>query len=185
MNRRSIFLAIAVIQSAAMPLAAQHLAPQYASVTFPAAPLHPVGSAAALAPSHDSFRATLVHYGKWLTAAGAVALTVFAAKENQQSQRHWNSLLTICRASQDACLLAPDGTYIRPDAEALYQLSRHHASRANQWLFAAQAALFTTTALFIIDLNPGSGGPDNIPYPSEMRVGSVNGGTGVEMRLAF
>lgn len=183
MNRRSIFLAIAVIQLGAMPLAAQHLAPQYASATFPAAP--PVGSAAALAPSHDSFRATLVHYGKWLTAAGAVALTVFAAKENQQSQRQWSALLAICRSAQDACLLAPDGTYIRPDAEALYQLSRHHASKANQWLFAAQAALFTTTALFIIDLNPGSGGPDNIPYPSEMRVGSVSGGTGVEMRVAF
>jgi hypothetical protein len=183
MKRRSIFLAIVLAQPGALPLAAQHLAPQYAEAAWPSSP--PVGSAAALAPSHDSFRASLVHYGKWLTAAGAVALTVFAAKENQQSQRQWNSLLAICRSAQDACLLRPDGTYIRSDAEALYQLSRAHASKANQWLFAAQATLFATTALFIIDLNPGGGGPDNIPYPSEMRVGSVSGGTGVEMRLAF
>ena len=127
MNRRSIFLAMVAVQPAAMPLAAQHLAPQYAAAS-PSSP--PVGSAAALAPSHDSFRATLVHYGKWLTAAGAVALTVFAAKENQQAQRQWNALLAVCRTSQDACLLAPDGTYIRSDAEALYQVSRHHASKA-------------------------------------------------------
>lgn len=185
MKRRSIFLAIVLVQRA-VPLAAQQLAPQYAAVASPLVPPPPpVGSAAALAPSHGSFRGTVVHYGKWLTAAGAVALTVFAANENQQSQRQWNALLTICRSSQDACQLAPDGTYIRRDAEALYQLSRAHASRANQWLFAAQATLFATTALFIIDLNPGGGGPDNIPYPSEMRVGSVNGGAGVEMRLAF
>ncbi len=183
MKRRSIFLAIVVVQPGAMPLAAQHLAPQYAAAASPPAP--PVGSAAALAPSHDSFRATLVHYGKWFTAAGAVALTVLAAQENQQSQRQWNALLAICRTSQDACLLSPDGTYVRTDAEALYQLSRVHASKANQWLFAAQATLFATTALFIIDLNPGGGGPDNIPYPSEMRVGAVGTGTGVEMRLAF
>jgi len=180
MKRRSIVLAMLAVQAGAMPLAAQHLPPQYAAAASP-----PVGSAAALAPSHDSFRATLVHYGKWLTAAGAVALTVFAAQENQQSQRQWDALLEICRSSQTACQLAPDGTYARPDAEALFQLSRHHDRKANQWLVAAQATLFATTALFIIDLNPGGGGPDNIPYPSEMRVGSVSGGTGLEMRLAF
>lgn len=161
-----------------MPLTAQRLAPPQFAAAPADAPVRP------MAPSHDTFRSTLVHYGKWLTAAGTVALTVLAAQENQESQRQWNALLAICRSSRDACVLGPNGTYVRGDAEALYQLSRKHDRKANQWLFAAQAALFTTTALFIIDLNPGQG-PDNIPYPSEIRVGSLSNGTGVEMRLAF
>ena len=161
-----------------MPLTAQRLAaPQFAAASTGA-------SVRPMAPSHDTFRSTLVHYGKWLTAAGTVALTALAAQENQQSQRQWNALLTICRSSRDACLVGPNGKYVRSDAEALYQLSRQHDRKANEWLFAAQAALFTTTALFIIDLHPGQG-PDNIPYPSEIRVGSLSTGTGVEMRLAF
>ena len=127
-----------------MPLTAQRLtAPQFAAASTGA-------SVRPMAPSHDTFRSTLVHYGKWLTAAGTVALTVLAAQENQQSQREWNALLTICRSSRDACLVGPNGTYVRGDAEALYQLSRKHDRKANQWLFAAQAALFTTTAIATI-----------------------------------
>lgn len=179
MKRAAIVLALLL---AALPgLSAQRLAPQYASVSAEQPP-----PAAVMAGSHGSFRGTLVHYGKWLTAAGAVALTYFAAQEHQQSRRQWNALLVICRSARDACVVGSDGKYLRGDAEALYQVSRQHDKKANQWLFAAQAALFTTTALFIIDLHPGQG-PDNIPYPSEIRVGGVGagGGTGVEMRLAF
>lgn len=178
MTRYSIVFVILGAAAGVMPLTAQRLtAPQFAAVSAGASPRP-------LAPSHDTFRSTLVHYGKWLTAAGTVALTVLAAQENQQSQRQWKALLAICRSARDACLLAPNGTYVRSDAEALYRLSRQHDRKANQWLVAAQAALFTTTALFIIDLHPGQG-PDNIPYPSEIRAGSLSTGTGVEMRLAF
>jgi hypothetical protein len=49
---------------------------------------------------------------------------------------------------------------------------------ANRYLVGAQLSLVTTTALFIIDLNAG-GGPENIPYPSQIQVGSVGGGPGV------
>ena len=177
MTRYTIGLAMIGAAAGITPLAAQRLAaPQFAAASTAA-------SAPPLAASHSTISGTLVHYGKWLTAAGAVALTVFAAEEHTQSRREWNALLAICRSSQDACLLAPDGTYQRNDAEALYQLSRRHDHKANEWLFAAQAALFTTTALFIIDLHPG--GPDNIPYPSEIRIGGLESGAGVEMRYAF
>lgn len=181
MTRSVVVLALLAAAAGVPPLSAQRLA----ASQFPAA--SPAPSAPPLAPSHGTFSGTLVHYGKWLTAAGAVALTVFAAEEHQQSRRQWSALLAICRSSRDACLLAPDGTYQRTDAEALYQLSRQHDRKANEWLFAAQAALFTTTALFIIDLHPGQG-PGNIPYPSELRVGAVGpvgDGAGVEMRFAF
>jgi hypothetical protein len=107
-----------------------------------------------------------------------------AAEEHQKSQRQWKALLAICRSADAACQLGPNGKYERSDAEALFQLSRAHDRRANEWLFAAQATLFATTALFIIDLHPGQG-PGNIPFPSQIRVGELGTGTGVEMRVAF
>ncbi len=131
-----------------------------------------------------SFRRAAPHYGKWLTAAGTVALTLLGAEQHRYSRRDWNALLAICHSAQDACALGPDGRYLRSDAELLYQRSRTFDRRANRWLLGAQASLLATTALFIIDLHPGAG-PENIPFPSQIRVGSVGGGTGVEMRIAF
>ena len=110
-----------------------------------------------------SFQRALPHYGKWLTAAGTVALTLLGAEQHRYSRRDWNALLAICRSAQDACALGPDGRYLRSDAELLYQRSRTFDRRANRWLLGAQASLLATTALFIIDLHPGAG-PENIPF---------------------
>ena len=117
-----------------------------------------------------SIMRTFVHYGKWLTAAVAVGATVMARDQHALSQKDWDALLDICRTAADACLTGPDGRYVRADAEALYQRSRQYDLMANRYLMAAQLSLVTTTALFIIDLNPGDG-PDNIPYPSQIQVG--------------
>ncbi|HEV2671573.1 MAG TPA: hypothetical protein VGU74_10795 [Gemmatimonadales bacterium] len=175
MKRYPIVFALLAAGGGAPALAAQRITtPAYAARER---------TTVAMAPTHDTFRGALVHYGKWFTAAGAAYLTYLASQEHQQSRREWTSLIAICRSARDACAIGSNGTYVRGDAEALYQLSRNHDRRANQWLFAAQATLFATTALFIIDLHPG--GPDNIPYPSEIRVGALPRGTGVEMRLAF
>ena len=122
-----------------------------------------------LSSQRESFGRAVVHNGKWLTAASVAALIMFAEREHNQSQRAWNSLLDICRSAQDACALAPDGRYVRSDAEQLYQRSRAYDRRANHWLVGAQASLLATTALFIIDLHPGEG-PDNIPF-APMQVG--------------
>jgi len=126
----------------------------------------------------------VVHTGKWLTAAAAIGFTVMASNQHGYSRRDWDALLEVCRSAADACLVGPDGRYLRADAEALYQRSRHYDALANRWLVGAQLSLVTTTALFIIDLNAGNG-PENIPYPSQIRVGSVGSGAGVEMRFAF
>ena len=168
-------IVVALLAAGVLPLPAQRITtPAYAVAERTTAPM---------AATHDTFRGALVHYGKWFTAAGAAYLTYLAAHEHQQSRREWTSLVAICRSARDACVVGPNGTYVRGDAEALYQLSRNHDRKANQWLFAAQATLFATTALFIIDLHPG--GPDNIPYPSEIRVGSLGTGAGVEVRFDF
>jgi len=127
---------------------------------------------------------TFVHYGKWLTAAMAVGATAMAQNQHQRSRKDWDALLEICRTAADACLTGPDGKYLRADAEALYQRSRNYDLTANRYLVAAQLSLVTTTALFIIDLNPGDG-PENIPYPAQLRLGTVGSGAGLEMRVAF
>jgi hypothetical protein len=132
----------------------------------------------------SSWQRDVPHYGKWLTAAGAAALTVLGAEQHRLSRRNWNALLEICRSADDACAVGTDGRYLRSDAELLYQRSRIYDRRANRWLLGAQATLLATTALFIIDLHPGEG-PDNIPYPSKLEVGSVGGGVGVALSVAF
>lgn len=131
-----------------------------------------------------SFQKRIVQTTKWLTAAAAIGFTVMASNQHGNSRREWDALLEICRSAPDACLTGPDGRYLRADAEALYQSSRHYDLLANRWLVGAQLSLVTTTALFIIDLDAGNG-PENIPYPSQIRVGSVGGGAGLELRMAF
>ena len=138
----------------------------------------------ALQEQRASFMHAIVHTGKWLTAAAAIGFTVMASNQHGYSRRDWDALMEICRSASDACLVGSDGRYLRADAEALYQRSRHYDLLANRWLVGAQLSLVTTTALFIIDLNAGNG-PENIPYPSQIRVGAVGDGAGVEMRFAF
>lgn len=162
-----------------------------ASGTLPAqrivAPRYSAGStrATAMTPPRDPWGRDAVHFGKWLTAAGAAALTVFAEREHRQSRRNWDALLTICRSADDACAVGSDARYLRSDAEQLYQRSRVFDRRANRWLLGAQATLLVTTALFIIDLHPGRG-PGNIPF-SPLRVGlsTTADGAAVGLRLSF
>lgn len=131
-----------------------------------------------------SLQQALVHHGKWLAAAGVAAFSVLGASEHRLSRREWNSLLTICRSANDACAVGADGRYLRADAEALYQRSRAYDRRANRWLMGAQASLIATAALFIIDLHPGEG-PENIPFPAQLRVGAAPHGARVGLSVSF
>jgi len=127
-----------------------------------------------------TWREPAVHYGKWLTAGATVAFTVMAAREHRSSRREWDALLEICRSTQDACTLGPDGHYLRSDAELFYQRSRIFDRRANRRLLGAQASLLITAALFILDLHPGREGPDNIPF-SPLRVTAEPTGDGARL----
>jgi len=156
---RSIGLVAMLLGGAAPRLAGQYLETRRHDGTT-----HE-NAAADLSGQREAFRHATVHYGKWFTAVGVAALTIFAEREHSHSRRDWNALLDICRSAQDACALGPDGRYLRSDAEQLYQRSRVYDRRANRWLLGAQASLLATTALFIIDLHPGEG-PGNIPFPA-------------------
>ena len=129
---------------------------------------------------------TAVHYGKWLTAGAAVALTVLGAHEHSYSRRDWDQLLLICRSADDACSRGTDGRYARSDAESFYQSSLYYDRRANRRLLGAQGSLLVTAALFILDLRGRNDEPDNIPFsPIRVTVDQTRDGTLVGMRIAF
>ncbi len=134
-----------------------------------------------------AWRRGTVHYGKWLTAGAAVALTALAAKEHRASRREWDQLLEICRSADDACTLAPDGRYLLYDAEVLYQHALYYDRRASHRLLGGQAGLLLTAALFILDRRRGEGdGPDNIPFaPLRVTANPADGRVQVGMRIAF
>lgn len=133
-----------------------------------------------------TWREPAVHYGKWLTAGATVAFTFMAAREHRSSRRDWDALLAICRSARDACVLGPDGRYLRSDAELFYQSSRVFDRRANRRILGAQASLLVTAALFILDLHPGREGPDNIPFaPLRVTVEPSGDGALLGVRLTF
>jgi hypothetical protein len=163
MIRPAVVLALAGL--AAMPLAAQQ-----------AAPRPPAGGASR----------PLVHWGKWATAAGAVALTAMGAREHGYSDREWNQLLDICRNNNGDCTVGPSGRYLNANAELLYQASLQFDRRARGWLLGAQAAALATAALFIADLRHHSDGPGNIPFhPVSVDVVPTRDGARLTMRVTF
>lgn len=138
------------------------------------------------AQEHATWPRATVHYGKWLTAGTAVAFTAMAAREHERSRRDWDALLAICRSADDACLLGPDGRYLRGDAEARYRRSLYYDARANRRLLGAQATLLVTAALFILDLRSGGGEPENIPLaPVKVTLQPTGDGAAIGMRIAF
>jgi hypothetical protein len=138
------------------------------------------------AQERSTWRRATAHYGKWLTAGTAVAFTAMAAREHERSSRDWDALLAICRSADDACLLGPDGRYLRGDAETRYRRSLYYDARANRRLLGAQATLLVAAALFILDLRSSGGEPENIPFaPVRVMLEPTGDGAAVGLRLRF
>ncbi|MGH7548401.1 MAG: hypothetical protein ACREMM_09515 [Gemmatimonadales bacterium] len=130
-------------------------------------------------------RAT-VHWGKWLAAGAAAALTVMGAHEHANSNREFDRLLDICHAHPADCELGPGGTYLNPTAEQSYQASIRYDRRARTRLLAGQATLLAAAALFIADLRHRPGGPENKPFSPLDVAGDVRTGSArVRLRLTF
>ena len=128
----------------------------------------------------------LVHYGKWLTAATAVAFTWMGAHEHTRSSRAWDELMSLCRADNANCTLGLDGTYVDATAERHYQTVRHYDRRARVRLLSGQGALLVTVGLFVLDFGRGKDGPGNIPFaPLEIAVDHRTGSARASITLAF
>jgi len=126
----------------------------------------------------------MVHYGKWLLAAGAVGFTILGEHEHRRSQHFWSQLLRICQADNQTCALGDDGRYINDQAEALYQESVYYDHRARHRLIAGQLSLLGAAALFIADLSGKVEKPGNIPFHG-LTVAPTENGLHLGLRFAF
>ncbi|PYO65892.1 MAG: hypothetical protein DMD71_09685, partial [Gemmatimonadetes bacterium] len=83
----------------------------------------------------------MVHYGKWLFAAGAVGFTILGEHEHRRAQHFWTQLLRMCQADNQNCALGDDGRYLNFQAEVLYDQSVFYDHRARHRLIAGQLSL--------------------------------------------
>ena len=147
-------------------------------------PAGPTGNVPSWSPATGWVRGGVVHYGKWLLAAGAVGFTIMGEHEHRRSQRFWTELLRMCQADNQSCAVDASGRYLDYQAELLYQESVYYDHRARRRLVAGQLSLLGAAAMFIADLKHKGEKPDNIPFHGLM-VEPVRDGVGIGMRVAF
>lgn len=139
-------------------------------------------------PPPRSWSETVIHYGKWTTAAAAVGLTILAAREHDRANDHWQQLLALCNQSNATCAIGPDDRYVSSQAELDYQQTLYFDRRARHRLLGAQLSLLTSATLFILDLRHRGGNPPNIPFHGarlEPTAEPLGDGARVGMRIAF
>jgi hypothetical protein len=139
--------------------------------------------ALALLASPAQAQGPLVKYGKWLLVAGSIGMNYLALQSHHQAEDAFDILEAGCLQDRSRCAVGPDGSYINPLTEELYQTSLHHDRAARAWLVGGEAALAGAAALFVWELTRPKGRPDNIPFEPEVR--SLRGGTGVGLRVEF
>ena len=126
----------------------------------------------------------VIHYGKWLLAAGAVSFTILGEREHRRSQRFWNQLLRMCQTDNQSCALGDDGRYLNFGAEVLYEESVYYDHRARNRLLVGQVSLLGAAAMFIADVSRKADKPGNIPFHG-MMVAPQGDGLRLGYRIAF
>jgi hypothetical protein len=133
-----------------------------------------------------TWRLEAIHYGKWFTGVGAVALTWLGAREHERSADAWSDLLAVCHVNSADCAVDATGRYLNAATEQHYQRSQRFDERARLRLLAGQAALLLTIGLFVLDLPHRKDGPENIPVaPLEISADPGSGTARLGLRLTF
>ena len=133
-----------------------------------------------------AWKHAVVHYGKWVAAAGAVGLTALAIQQHSHSNDAWNALLAICQRNSQDCAIGPDGRYAYYPSEYDYQLALYYDRRARWRLVAGQVSLLAAVGLFVVDLRGHESGPRNIPvHPLSVSLAPTADGARLSLRLAF
>lgn len=120
--------------------------------------------APARAPDTRPWYVGTARWAKWPTLAGAVGLTAAAFLRKQDANQIYDGLQAFCVADTQNCIQNPDGTYVNPAAEALYQETRRLDRQARNWMLGGQGFLFVSAGLWLIDLVANTRRPENIPY---------------------
>ena len=125
----------------------------------------------------------VVKYGKWVIVAGAAGMNYLALRAHNRAEDSFNALEFRCLEATQRCIVGPQGTYLDPTAEDLYQNSLRYDRIARGWLIGGESALAGAAALFVWELTRPKGRPGNIPFEPEVR--SMRGGTGLGLRIVF
>lgn len=137
----------------------------------------------ARAQANPSSPGSLVKYGKWVLAAGAVGMNYLAAQAHDRAEERFHALEDRCFADHSLCNVDPSGRYVDAVSEDLFQQSLRYDRHARRWLFGGETALLGAAAMFVWELARHTPKPDNIPFEPEVR--SLKEATGVGIRLQF
>jgi hypothetical protein len=125
----------------------------------------------------------VVKYGKWLLVAGSAGMNYLAIRAHNRAEDSFSSLEARCLVARFRCDLGPDGSYLDPEIENLYQASLRYDRTARGWLIGGETALVGAAALFVWELTRPKSRPGNIPFEPEVR--SLRGATGLGLRVGF
>ena len=141
-----------------------------------------VGLALLLVTGNAQAQGPMVKYGKWLVLAGSAGMNYLAIRAHNRADDAFGALRSRCQVHA-RCDVGPDGSYLDPVTEDLYQSSLRYDRIARGWLIGGETALAGAAALFVWELTRPKGRPENIPFEPEVR--SLRGGTGLGLRVAF
>jgi hypothetical protein len=135
------------------------------------------------APASAQGSGPWVRYGKWVLAAGAVAMNLQAARAHNRADDAFDVIEEACFNDSTRCILDPTGAYADDRIENLYQSSLHYDRSARRWLIAGETVLLGSAFLFVWEMTRKTHKPDNIPFEPEVR--SLRHATGVGFRVAW
>jgi len=135
------------------------------------------------APAEAQGVSPWIKYGKWVLLAGAASMNYFAIRAHDRAENAFDGLESRCGQTRSRCDLGPDGRYLDPEIEGLYQSSLRYDRIARGWLIGGESALASAAVLFVWELTRPKGRPDNIPFEPEIR--SMPRGTGLGLRVFF
>lgn len=182
-------LAILGFLSAVLPVtAAAQQAPQpgWQALGAPAALNHlpaPLPSESSAAPTRAPGLIEGVRrwagLAKWVSLAGTVAIGGLGFEAHNEADHLFASLEKRCADDPTRCRLTTAGTYVDPEAEALFQDVVDKDDVARLYLIGSQITFVATVALFVLDLK-NDAAPDNIPYePESVRLKASPGELGL------
>ena len=106
-----------------------------------------------------------VKWGKFVALGLAFGSIWQASTHHQDADDAYHALERRCSLNPAACDQEPNGDYIDPISEDLYDTAVSEDNAARGWLFAAEASLLGAAVLFVWELTRPKGPTvDNIPF---------------------
>ena len=134
-------------------------------------------------PAEAQGLSPFVKYGKWLLVGASAGMNYSALRAHNNAEDSFDALESTCLAARARCQLGPDGEYLDPEIEGLYQNSLHYDRIARGWLIGGEVALAGAAVLFVWELTRPKARPGNIPFEPEVQ--HLRGATGLGLRVAF